>query len=404
VGTQRRSAGTLAAGSLLAGLLAYVFFSLTTRALGAEAAAPVAVLWTYWGLSGAAITFPIQHWISREIELRGSEQPVRSVLPKLVKWVVVAAVAATGFSFLLGERLLRTSEPSFPLLMGLVTVGAAALGLVRGVLSGRRQFGRVSASLLLENGIRVGVAIGLVLGSADHPASYGWALVSGYLAVLAYPSTLRLASELAEVSRSRLKLMGEAGVSQLAAQFALTGAPLLVALLGGSNGSITAFFATLALLRAPYTIAVAAVGPLTTHTTQLLVAGDRGRLKRLVLQTGFGTVGFAVLAWPVANLIGPDIVALIFGADVQLSGPVTGVLATASVFAIGNLVIGVVLMAKGHARIAVVGWLVGAGVALASLVVVPGSVAKSAAAFVIVEVVAFAWSFLALYPLRRRST
>ena len=54
----------LATGSIVSGVLAYAVFALTTRALGSEQAAPVAVLWTYWGLSAAALTFPIQHWIA----------------------------------------------------------------------------------------------------------------------------------------------------------------------------------------------------------------------------------------------------------------------------------------------------------------------------------------------------
>ena len=54
-------------------MLAYVFFAAVTRALGAEAAAPVAVLWAWWSFAGAALTFPLQHWIARQA--RQSEQP-----------------------------------------------------------------------------------------------------------------------------------------------------------------------------------------------------------------------------------------------------------------------------------------------------------------------------------------
>ena len=57
--TARRDTSLLAVGSLVSGLLAYVFFALVTRTLGAGPAAPVAVLWAWWSFAGAAITFPV---------------------------------------------------------------------------------------------------------------------------------------------------------------------------------------------------------------------------------------------------------------------------------------------------------------------------------------------------------
>ena len=69
-GGRRRSVASLALGSVGAGVLAYVFFVVATRALGAEEAASVSVLWTWWGFTAAAITFPLQHWIARTVEAR----------------------------------------------------------------------------------------------------------------------------------------------------------------------------------------------------------------------------------------------------------------------------------------------------------------------------------------------
>ncbi|MBA2463514.1 MAG: hypothetical protein H0V42_00860, partial [Nocardioidaceae bacterium] len=61
----------LAAGSIVSGLLAYLFFALVTRGLGAEPAAPVSVLWSYWGFAAAGVTFPVQHWIARSVAAGG---------------------------------------------------------------------------------------------------------------------------------------------------------------------------------------------------------------------------------------------------------------------------------------------------------------------------------------------
>ena len=83
----------MAAGAAATGVLAYVFFALVVRTLGADAAAPVSVLWTWWSFSAAGLSFPIQHWVSRTVaEHRGDEGGVRAALAPLAGWVVGLAL------------------------------------------------------------------------------------------------------------------------------------------------------------------------------------------------------------------------------------------------------------------------------------------------------------------------
>ena len=49
---RRGHVGAPVVGAAVTGVLAYVVFALTTRALGSDAAAPVSVLWSYWTLAG----------------------------------------------------------------------------------------------------------------------------------------------------------------------------------------------------------------------------------------------------------------------------------------------------------------------------------------------------------------
>src|SRR3954469_9205006 len=93
-GNRNRDTAALAAGSAVSGLLAYVFFALVTRALGAEAAAPVAVLWTYWSFAAAALTFPLQHWVVRAVVAAGGEGPVRRALPSITGLALLVALLA----------------------------------------------------------------------------------------------------------------------------------------------------------------------------------------------------------------------------------------------------------------------------------------------------------------------
>ena len=96
-----RSGPLLALGSAANGVLAYVFFALTTRALGAEAAAPVSVLWAWWAFAAAAFTFPAQHWIARSVSTHRGEVGVRTALPRVGCLVLLVSVLVGAGSWLL---------------------------------------------------------------------------------------------------------------------------------------------------------------------------------------------------------------------------------------------------------------------------------------------------------------
>jgi O-antigen/teichoic acid export membrane protein len=186
----RRGTGLLAAGSVVSGVLAYVFFALVTRALGAEPAAPVAVLWAWWSFAAAAFTFPVQHWISRTAATAAGEAAVRRGLPLVAGLVTGVSAVAGVVAWLARDRLFGPDGTWFPLLVAAVGICSGALGLARGTLSGRHRFGAVGIGLVLENGLRCVVAAILMGAGNEHPASYGLALLAGYAAIGLRPSAL----------------------------------------------------------------------------------------------------------------------------------------------------------------------------------------------------------------------
>src|SRR3954451_15530908 len=131
-----RGSAALALGSLASGLLAYLLFALITRGLGAEAAAPVSVLWTLWAFAGAAFTFPLQHWITRSVGA-GHEGDVRRAAARVSLLVLTASVALGVLSWLVRDQLFHREDAWFALMVVLVTLGSAVIGAVRGGLGGR---------------------------------------------------------------------------------------------------------------------------------------------------------------------------------------------------------------------------------------------------------------------------
>ncbi len=261
--SRRRSTSSLAFGSVVSGLLAYAVFALVTHGLGAAAAAPVAVLWTYWAFAGAAFTFPIQHWITRSLAAGHEAEPRRAA--GRVALVVGGCAVVLGLLAWLGrEQLFRRDDAAFPAMVALVTLGSAVVGAVRGALGGRERFGAVAVSLVAENGVRCVLVAALLLAGVEDPVAHGLCVVAGSVVVVAaWPSALRFpvpgAAPSAPAGTAPLVFLSGAASSQLVGQAVLTGGPVVLALLGGSPAQVTSLFAALALFRAPYLVALGAV-------------------------------------------------------------------------------------------------------------------------------------------------
>jgi O-antigen/teichoic acid export membrane protein len=381
----------LAVGSVLNGLLAYVFFATVTRALGAEAAAPVSVLWAYWSFAAAALAFPLQHWAARSVAATGGEHAVRRSLPAVAAAVLTLAPTLGLVAWLARDSLFHRDDAWFPILVALATIGSALTGLVRGMLQARERFGAVALALVMENLIRCVVSLALAAAGNDHPAAYGLALVAGYVTAFIWPWTLRMTLR-GDDHESPLVLLGGASGGQLLGQVALTGGPVLLALAGGGPAEVTVLFAGLALFRAPYTLAIGMVAQVTARFTILVVERRRDVLDRIRSQLVAGTVVLAGLSAPIGALVGPPLLPLIFGDDVQMAGRLTAVLAAASTIAIACLVATLVLIALGRTGGQVRAWLLAAVPGAAYFAFWPAPVLdRTCWTFLVVEAAAFAW-------------
>jgi O-antigen/teichoic acid export membrane protein len=383
----------LAVGSATGGLLAYVFFALVTRVLGPVEAAPVSVLWVWWGFAGAALTFPLQHWISRTVTAHRGELPLRVLRGRLAITVLVLALGSGLVAWLAREALFGRDDPAFPLLVVAVTLGSGLMGVVRGTLTARRRLEAVGASLTAENALRCVGAAALCVGGVDHPTAYGGCLVVGYLAAGLWPSALRFGREGAPPAPgSPMALIGGVGLGQLVAQITLTGGPLLLAVAGGAPEEVTALFATLALFRAPYTLAVGLMAALTGRLTSLVVRGRWDALRRIRLALVVVTLGTAAVAAALGDVVGQPLVALVFGEGVELDALPTALVAVGTVFALANLLLTITVMARGRAGGLLRGWSAGLppGIVLFTVSGLP-VVERTCWTFLVVEAAVFAW-------------
>ncbi|MDX6297838.1 MAG: hypothetical protein QOI51_1695, partial [Nocardioidaceae bacterium] len=383
----------LAAGSALSGLLAYAFFVIATRALGATAAAPVSVLWTYWSFAAAALTFPVQHWIARSVAaLKGGEGAIHDALPRVAFAVTVAALVSGLLAWLGRDALFHRTDPWFPLLVVCVTLGSGFVGVVRGGLSARHRFVSVAWALVAENALRCLAALVLVAIGAHASLSFGICLAMGSLVGFCWPSSFRFSSEGGHAgSESPLAFLGGAAGGQLVGQAILTGGPVLLALSGGSPAQVTALFAALALFRAPYTLALGLVSQLTGRLTTLVVERAHGELRRVRLAILGSTAGLVVVAGALGALTGPLLLPRIFGEHVRIDWLPSTLVAVGSALALANLVTTISILAQSRSHAIARAWILALIGAAVAFVVVPASpLVRTCWVFSAAEAVAFA--------------
>lgn len=386
-----RNTVILAAGSAASGVLVYVFFALTARHLGAGPSAPVSVLWTYWSFAAAALTFPIQHWITRSVAAYGGQGQVRGGLVRLSLVMLAVSAAAGLLAWLVRDQLFHRDDLWFPALVAAMTFGSAAVGVSRGGLASRRQFGRLSVAIAGENALRCVGAVALIASHERSAVAFGLVLLGGQLVVFAWPSALRYSRGVErQPTGSPVAFLGGSAVGQLLGQTVLTGGPVLLSLLGGAPSDVTALFAGLAIFRTPYILALGVVPPLTIRLTALVVERNQAALRRIrwILLTALVTASVPVAG--LAAWLGPDVLTLIFGKNVVLGRGPTTVVALGSLLAMANLVFTLIVMAQNRAQAVARAWLIGV-VAVAPVLALTSSspLGRTCAAFLVAEAVAF---------------
>lgn len=388
--SRTRDTTTLAVGSVLSGLLAYLFFALTTRALGAAEAAPVSMLWTYWTFAAAALSFPLQHWIAQSAASQGGTGAVARAMPRLLQVVLLVTVLSMLVAWLFRSVLFHSDSWAYPVLVGVVTIGAAFIGVVRGGLTADHRFIALSITLVGENGTRCVAAILLIAAGDSSAFWYGFVLAAGSFIGAFWPSSYlfsRAASSGA--GRASLRFLGGTASGQLIGQTVLTSGPVVLAFLGGTPGQITSLFAALALFRAPYQMALALVSRLTGFLTLLQVQADLARLTRVRRMLLAAVIVASPLAAAVGAWLGPWLLPIVFGDEVSLSAGLCAVIAVASTVALATLVATVMVLAQARGGPLARSWLVAAGVGLLVAVVGPGApLDRTVWAFLVAEVVA----------------
>jgi O-antigen/teichoic acid export membrane protein len=397
-------------GTLLSGLAAYIWQAVGTRTLGNAGFAPVATMWTLSYLVITVLLAPVEQYATRTISSGpGGRARLARDEPTLIKFGLVATAVLVVGSFLVRGKFFH-GEATYAIVAGLLVVCFGLLAFVRGVFAGERQFGLYGWLSGLDGVSRLMLGL-VILLAGGSPLLFSWsiplcALVS-VLWVKHIPRRGRdvAADDGAHVSVRMFMVTMVGGTA--AAQFLLAGGPLLLGLLGAPDRSVTILFVAQTAGRAALLVALPLWARALPTLTGIALAQGHAALSRLAEWILAVSVVIAAIGAVFAAVVGPSVLAALFGHGSRPSPLVAGAVGAGTVLAVGNLGLNQLLVATVRTSRITISWWAALVLAVAWVAFAPGTALdRVAIGFVIGETLAMialtiASSARAQAPLRR---
>jgi O-antigen/teichoic acid export membrane protein len=371
-----RSAGVLATGIGLAGVLTYLYFALASHQLDPTEYGEIVVLWSAAFVAICVLYRPVEQLLSRTLAEREAHgEPIGGTfrIAALIQSSIAAAcvLAALALREPLQDELLSGNETLYWILVA--TLGAyAAAFFARGFLAGRRRFRALAALILADSVTRVMFALAVTLGVATGQIALAFGVaVAPCLCLLVVPVAMRSRPDTpppnaAPVPSDRSLTFGKGSgfaaavfLIMLSEQIFLNAGPLLVQ---GSSGAAAAgfIFNVIMLLRAPVFLFQGVALSLLPHLARLRAgtAGDDDDAFVHSIRVTVVAIGtYTALVCLVVLLAGPELMQIAFGE--KFSYDRTGLLLVA--LATGPYLVATTLsqaaLATGQARRAAVCWI-----------------------------------------------
>lgn len=370
----RRGTTVMVAGSIAAVVAAFILQVIGSRGLGAEAFAPVSVIWTLLFLGITVFLVPVEQLVIRRVVLAdGRRRPLAGAVRVVVAVVGGAAVLGGVFTFAAANTLLDGNRAYVPVAMVmLATHGAMAVG--RGFLAGRHRYAAYGMVTILDAAAKLGGAA-TALAAGFGPLAFCWALAASPLVVLAlrpFRGVRAGDDPVDDPAEASGRFITGFLVSSAASQTVLAAGPWVVGLLGATPATISVFFVTTTLFRGPisasYNLLARVLPPLTARAA----AGEHDRLEQWARRLLVVGVVASAAAGAVAAAIGPAVITFLFGEEFRPEWWLTALAAAAVVAAMFGLGTTQILVGKGHTdRMAMV-WIGAVMVAALTILVSPG--------------------------------
>ncbi len=362
-----RAPGTtfMVVGGLVGAVGAYLFQVIGANAIGADAFAPIGLLWTAFFILATVALVPIEQYVTREVASG------RKAIPNAAKatyWFAIAASAVAGLFVTVTRDSLFEGSWQYVLQAILLVLGYALLFFGKGVLAGRRRFADVGWVLIIETAVRLVAGI-VAIQLFANAESLGWAMVLGGLSVLGLRWWRHDAGDPEAKPAPASRFLGGYIGGSVSSQLLLGGAPLAAAAFGASDVLVSVVFVTFTLYRAPLTLIFALQGRILPYLVGLTGGDDRKHLARIAGLVVFAGIGLAAVGAVVGWLVGPEVVGLLYNEEFVPARGVAALAAGGVMAAAAAQIAGQVLVAEGRTSRLAVAWFVGLLVAVVTMLV-----------------------------------
>jgi len=364
------------AGTLAAAVGSYVFQVVGGRALGADAFAPVTVVWTVLFLGLTVFLLPVEQLIIRRLTLGGGASESVGGSWRVVSGVVLGAtLVATGFAFVVNSSLLD-GDLGFVAVTAVMIPTHGLMMIARGFLGGRGRFPAYGAAVGLDAFGKAGGAVVVAL-LGWGPVALAAALAASPVLVFAvrpfrpvnHVESLDVASTL-PISDHRF--MTGFVVATAASQTVLAAGPLVVGALGASGAAISVFFVTTTLFRGPMSASYNLLARILPGLTRRAAAGDHEGINRIARRLAFAGGAAAVGVGAAAAALGPAVVELLYGAEFRPSAWLAALAAAGVIVGIVGLGTMQVLVGRGDTDRMAFAWLAALAGAVVTIFLVRG--------------------------------
>jgi O-antigen/teichoic acid export membrane protein len=371
--TKLLPSGTLpvAVGLIVSGMGAYGFLVISARALGPSRYSDLSVLWALSYIVGPGLFLPLEQEISRALSARRAQGLDEGGILKR------GALLGGAFAAMISGVALALNQPIAAALFHGNSLLAAALSLslfsyfahhlVRGALSGRGSFSRFGSVVAGDGALRLIAAGALALAGAATGA-YGLVIaITPIAATLIVARDISINRDAAQVSwRELTSSLGYLLAASLLGQFLLNAGPVAVRLLAteGERAEAGKFLAGVVIARVPLSLFQAVQVALLPNLSSLVAAGRRAELRRSVLRLASALLGFGVIVSVASYIVGPQVVAAIFGQGFDIEREHLFFLASGSCAFMLAVALGQAAVADTAQGRVALGWLFGATIFL----------------------------------------
>jgi O-antigen/teichoic acid export membrane protein len=395
--------GLIVVATAFSALAVLAYQAIGSRTLGADAFAPIAVLWTVMFLIYTVLNLPAEQHLTRALVVTRDRPDLARVRRDMVAAFGLGTLLGVGFVVATLDRFFEGDAGYIAVTLAIM-VSRSVMSAGRGSLAGHRRFGGYAATIGLEAG---GLLVGGLAAAAFDLSALGFAAV---LAVA--PLVTLLSRPFAQIEGEGVppSLTAQPGsflvwliIATASSQLIIAGGPIAVGFIGGTAAAVSIYFTSFALLRGPVTSAYNLVARVLPDFTEL-AHGDHPEAlwawARRITIAGFGV---AVVGAVGAGLLLAPIVRLVYGSEFVPPTAAAALGGAGVGLGLGALFATQIYSATARGTWLAFGWAL--GLALSVVVIVATSlepIVRVATAFVVGEAVGLVMLGLVLPMIIRR--